>query len=190
MLNRRQWLGAAGALGTLGLSACATPIPGRAQVVVVGGGYGGATAARYLRLWGGNVDVTLVERGARFTTFERVQLREITVLKTDGRRVPFDREKLSRSIRIALRKRPVEPERVERMVSGVQRQLGPGEHQREEHHGEHQRHDLHQLGLQRISRCRIQLGLDEIGNQQNGQQQREASCNNRHLTGQFDFSIG
>ena len=61
--------------------------------------------------------------GSRFTTFERVQLREITVLKTDGRRVPFDREKLSRSIRIALRKRPVDEDRIERIVNGIQRRL-------------------------------------------------------------------
>jgi transcriptional repressor NrdR len=61
--------------------------------------------------------------GGRFTTFERVQLREIVVIKRSGRRVPFDREKLSRSIQIALRKRPVQPERVERMVSGLVRQL-------------------------------------------------------------------
>ncbi len=61
--------------------------------------------------------------GGRFTTFERVQLRELTVVKRSGRRVPFDREKLMRSLGIALRKRPVEPERVERMVSGIVRQL-------------------------------------------------------------------
>ena len=61
--------------------------------------------------------------GGRFTTFERVQLRELTVLKRSGRRVPFDREKLSRSIEVALRKRPIMPERVERMVSGIVRQL-------------------------------------------------------------------
>jgi transcriptional repressor NrdR len=60
---------------------------------------------------------------SRFTTFERVQLRELTVLKTDGRRVPFDREKLRRSIRIALRKRPVDEDRVERIVNGIQRKL-------------------------------------------------------------------
>ncbi len=59
----------------------------------------------------------------RFTTFERVQLRELTVLKRSGRRVPFDRSKLERSIEVALRKRPVEPERVERMLNGVVRQL-------------------------------------------------------------------
>jgi len=61
--------------------------------------------------------------GGRFTTFERVQLRELTVVKRSGRRVPFDRDKLMRSVQIALRKRPVEPERVERMVSGIVRQL-------------------------------------------------------------------
>ncbi|MBP0445779.1 transcriptional repressor NrdR [Roseomonas sp. SSH11] len=61
--------------------------------------------------------------GARFTTFERVQLRELTVVKSDGRRVPFDREKLARSIRVALRKRPVDAEKVERIVSGIQRRL-------------------------------------------------------------------
>jgi transcriptional repressor NrdR len=64
-----------------------------------------------------------MECGGRFTTFERVQLRELTVIKRSGRRVPFDRDKLMRSVQIALRKRPVEPERVERMVSGVVRQL-------------------------------------------------------------------
>ena len=61
--------------------------------------------------------------GGRFTTFERVQLREITVIKRSGRRVPFDREKLSRSVEIALRKRPIVPERIDRMVSGIVRQL-------------------------------------------------------------------
>ncbi len=61
--------------------------------------------------------------GDRFTTFERVQLRELVVLKTDGRRVPFDREKLMRSLRVATRKRPVEDAQVERIVSGLQRRL-------------------------------------------------------------------
>ena len=61
--------------------------------------------------------------GARFTTFERVQLRELTVVKKSGRRVPFDRDKLLRSVQVALRKRPVEAERVERMVSGIVRRL-------------------------------------------------------------------
>ena len=59
----------------------------------------------------------------RFTTFERVQLRELTVVKKTGRRVPFDRDKLMRSLQIALRKRTVDPERVERMVSGIVRRL-------------------------------------------------------------------
>jgi transcriptional repressor NrdR len=61
--------------------------------------------------------------GARFTTYERVQLRELTVVKKNGRRAPFDRDKLMRSVQIALRKRPVDPERIERMVSGIVRQL-------------------------------------------------------------------
>ena len=61
--------------------------------------------------------------GARFTTFERVQLRELTVVKSGGDREPFDREKLMRSMRIALRKRPVEVERVERVVNSIVRQL-------------------------------------------------------------------
>lgn len=61
--------------------------------------------------------------GGRFTTFERVQLRELIVLKKSGKKVPFDREKLARSVAIAVRKRPVEPERIERMVSGIVRQL-------------------------------------------------------------------
>ncbi len=63
------------------------------------------------------------ECGGRFTTFERVQLRELTILKRSGRRAPFDREKLERAISMALRKRPVEPERVERMISAIVRQL-------------------------------------------------------------------
>lgn len=61
--------------------------------------------------------------GGRFTTFERVQLRELTVIKRSGRRVPFDRDKLVRSVQVALRKRPVEAEKLERMVSGIVRQL-------------------------------------------------------------------
>ena len=61
--------------------------------------------------------------GGRFTTFERVQLRELMVVKRNQRRVPFDRDKLMRSVQIALRKRQVEPERVDRMVSGIVRQL-------------------------------------------------------------------
>jgi transcriptional repressor NrdR len=61
--------------------------------------------------------------GARFTTFERVQLRELTVVKSENRREPFDRSKLERSLSIALRKRPVAPERIERLLSSIQRQL-------------------------------------------------------------------
>lgn len=61
--------------------------------------------------------------GGRFTTFERVQLRELTVVKRSGRRVAFDRDKLARSIEVALRKRPVDPERIERLVSGLVRRL-------------------------------------------------------------------
>jgi transcriptional repressor NrdR len=61
--------------------------------------------------------------GARFTTFERVQLRDLIVIKKSGRRLPFDRDKLARSIQHAIRKRPVEPERVERMVNGIVRRL-------------------------------------------------------------------
>ena len=61
--------------------------------------------------------------GARFTTFERVQLRELTVVKSSGQREPFDRDKLSRSMQISLRKRPVEPDRVERAVNGIVRRL-------------------------------------------------------------------
>ena len=61
--------------------------------------------------------------GARFTTFERVQLRELNVVKSGNRREPFDRTKLERSISIACRKRPVAPERVEKLVSSIQRQV-------------------------------------------------------------------
>ena len=61
--------------------------------------------------------------GGRFTTYERVQLRDLVVVKTNGRREDFDRDKLERSIRIALQKRPVEPERVEQMISGIVRRL-------------------------------------------------------------------
>ena len=68
--------------------------------------------------------------GGRFTTFERVQLRELVVVKKSGRKVPFERDKLARSVSTALRKRDVEADRVERMISGVVRQLeslGEGE---------------------------------------------------------------
>ena len=61
--------------------------------------------------------------GARFTTFERVQLRELTVVKKNGKRTPFDRDKLARSLQIALRKRPVEADRVERVITSIVRRL-------------------------------------------------------------------
>ena len=64
--------------------------------------------------------------GARFTTFERVQLRDLTVVKKSGRRTPFDRDKLARSVWIAMQKRPVQPDQVEQMISGVVRQLEAG----------------------------------------------------------------
>jgi transcriptional repressor NrdR len=63
------------------------------------------------------------ECGSRFTTFERVQLRELSVIKKDGEKVLFDREKLMRSLRIALRKRPVDDDRIERIVNSIQRRL-------------------------------------------------------------------
>lgn len=61
--------------------------------------------------------------GARFTTFERVQLRELTVLKSTGQREPFNRDKLMRSMTIALRKRPVDPDRVDQVINGIVRRL-------------------------------------------------------------------
>jgi len=63
------------------------------------------------------------ECGSRFTTFERVQLRELTVVKKNGEKARFDRDKLARSIQLAVRKRPVTPERVEKIVNSIQRQL-------------------------------------------------------------------
>lgn len=61
--------------------------------------------------------------GARFTTFERIQLRDLTISKKTGEREAFDRSKLERSIAIACRKRPVEPERIDRLISAIQRQI-------------------------------------------------------------------
>jgi transcriptional repressor NrdR len=61
--------------------------------------------------------------GARFTTFERIQLRELTVIKRDGKRVPFDREKFKRSIMIATRKRGIDEERIDRIVNGIVREV-------------------------------------------------------------------
>ena len=61
--------------------------------------------------------------GARFTTFERVQLRELVVAKKNGKKVPFERGKLERSVKLALRKRPIEESRIELMINGIVRQL-------------------------------------------------------------------
>ncbi len=61
--------------------------------------------------------------GARFTTFERIQLRELTVIKQNGRREPLERDKLARSMKIALRKRPIDDERVEMVINGIIRRL-------------------------------------------------------------------
>ncbi len=61
--------------------------------------------------------------GGRFTTFERVHLRDLTVVKRSGRKVPFNRDKLLTSVEVALRKRPIDGDRIERMVSGIVRQL-------------------------------------------------------------------
>ncbi|MBP5399083.1 MAG: transcriptional repressor NrdR [Alphaproteobacteria bacterium] len=63
------------------------------------------------------------ECGSRFTTFERVMLRELVVVKKNGEKVSFDREKLLRSIQLAVRKRPITPERVEKIVNSIQRKL-------------------------------------------------------------------
>ena len=61
--------------------------------------------------------------GGRFTTYERVQLRDLVVIKKNGKREEFDRSKLERSIRIALQKRPLDPERIDQMISGIVRRL-------------------------------------------------------------------
>jgi transcriptional repressor NrdR len=61
--------------------------------------------------------------GARFTTFERVHLRDLTVVKKNGEREPFDRDKVARSIAIACRKREISPDRIDRLISSIQRQL-------------------------------------------------------------------
>ena len=85
--------------------------------------------------------------GARFTTFERVQLRELTVLKKTGQREPFERDKLLRSMRTSLRKRNVDPERIERVVNSIVRRLeSSGESEiRAETIGEMVMEALHQL---------------------------------------------
>ncbi len=70
------------------------------------------------------------ERKERFTTFERVQFRELTVIKNNGRRVPFDRDKITKSITIALRKRPIDSEAIEKFISKIVRNLeGLGENE-------------------------------------------------------------
>tara|TARA_B100001123_G_scaffold67945_1_gene75826 strand:- start:506 stop:970 length:465 start_codon:yes stop_codon:yes gene_type:complete len=70
------------------------------------------------------------ERKERFTTFERVQFRELTVIKSNGRRVPFDRDKIAKSITIALRKRPIDSESIEKFISKIVRNLeGLGENE-------------------------------------------------------------
>ncbi|CAN1513911.1 COG1327 Predicted transcriptional regulator, consists of a Zn-ribbon and ATP-cone domains [Rhabdaerophilaceae bacterium] len=84
--------------------------------------------------------------GGRFTTFERVQLKELIVLKRSGRRVPFDRDKLARSIEIALRKRPIEREQVERLLNGIVREL---ENQSE---GEITSEDIGAIVMERLRR--------------------------------------
>jgi transcriptional repressor NrdR len=61
--------------------------------------------------------------GGRFTTFERVQLRDVSVVKTDGKREPFDRAKIEQSVTLACRKRGIEQERIDQLVSGIQRQV-------------------------------------------------------------------
>ena len=67
--------------------------------------------------------VNVRRAAARFTTFERIQLRDMVVVKKSGKREPFDRDKLARSVEIACRKRPIEPQRIERLVNGVVRRL-------------------------------------------------------------------
>ena len=74
--------------------------------------------------------VCACERKERFTTFERVQFRELTVIKSNGRRAPFDRDKIAKSITIALRKRPIDSESVEKFISKIVRNLeGLGENE-------------------------------------------------------------
>ena len=74
--------------------------------------------------------VCACERKERFTTFERVQFRELTVIKSSGRRAPFDRDKITKSITIALRKRPIDGESIEKFISKIVRNLeGLGENE-------------------------------------------------------------
>ena len=100
--------------------------------------------------------------GGRFTTFERVQLRELTVVKKSGRRAPFDRDKLARSVQVALRKRPVEPDRVDRMINGLVRQL---ESQGEAEIPSDKIGELVMAGLKTARRgrlCALRLGLSQF----------------------------
>jgi transcriptional repressor NrdR len=91
------------------------------------------------------------ECGARFTTYERVQLRELTVLKANGKTEPFDRDKVMRSMRIAMRKRPVSEEQLERAVNSMVRQLeATGE-------SEFTTHDIGEKVMQTL------LTLDKVG---------------------------
>ena len=99
--------------------------------------------------------------GARFTTFERVQLRELTVVKKTGQREPFDRDKLLRSMRIALRKRNGRPERVERVVNGIVRRLESRAKARSR--SAHRRDGDGGAGPARPGRLRpLRLGLPEL----------------------------
>ena len=117
--------------------------------------------------------------GGRFTTFERVQLRELTVVKRSGRRMPFDRDKLMRSVQIALRKRPVDPERVERMVSGIVRRL--------ENMGENdiQSETIGRLVMEALKAsrrrglCALRLGLQELPRGQGFRGVARRACRNR-----------
>ena len=80
----------------------------------------------------------------RFTTFERIQLKELTVLKRSGRRVPFERDKLARSVQVALRKRPVEGERIESLINGIVRKLETSSE------GEVTTHDIGELVMEAL----------------------------------------
>lgn len=80
----------------------------------------------------------------RFTTFERIQLKELTVLKRSGRRVPFERDKLARSVQVALRKRPVQGERIESLINGIVRKLETSSE------GEVTTHDIGELVMEAL----------------------------------------
>ena len=117
--------------------------------------------------------------GGRFTTFERVQLRELTVVKRSGRRMPFDRDKLMRSVQIALRKRPVDPERIERMVSGIVRRLeNMGENDiKSETIGRLVMEALE--GARRRRLCPLRLGLQEFPRGQGFRGAARRACRHR-----------